>query len=208
MIERERIRWELFLKEAGLDQADLYGHAASSAAIELVENWKDCWKDGYEDGVSSWQEMMVEDIKVTIDLLQRWRASLASTKSESRKEKKLDEPAVLGELHALEDQHEKLLKLFKEVYHRIQSEEIAGHFPVATICELEKLFPYNPNKNALEGRSCPSCGSFKRFDVLGKAWMTVMDDGIEEYVDPEWDDDSKVRCTQCYWLGTWKDLED
>lgn len=229
MIERERGYWATFLESAFLDCDDLYGHAASSAAIELAENWKDCWKEGYSDGVSSWQEMMATDISLTIGLLQSWRSSLLSGSEESdassktttsildlcRKfsqerewKRQVDESAVLGELHSLEDQHSKILDLFKKVYHRIQSEELAGHFPSDTISELEKLFPYNPNKSALAQRSCPSCGSFERFNVSGKAWITVTDEGIDEYAQPEWDDDSPVRCPRCKWRGTWKDLED
>lgn len=212
--EREREYWATFLESADLDRTDLYGHAASSAAIELVENWKDCWNEGYSDGVSNWQEMMVTDIDITIGLLQKWKSSLMlnegkdGASQQKQSSSHVDESAILGELHSLEEQHSKLLDLFKKVYHRIQSEELAGHFSGETISKLEELFPFNPNKNALAKRSCPSCGSFEKFNITGKVWMTVTDEGVDEYVHPEWDDESTVRCPRCKWRGTWKDLED
>ena len=211
MNERERDYWETFLESANLDQTDLYGLAASSAAIELVENWKDSWNDGYADGVSSWQEMMVADISNTIKRLQSWKNAIDASSEDDRSSlprRQVDESVVLSELQSLEEQHSHLLDLFKKVYHHIQREELAGHFSTNTISELEKLFPYNPNTNTLAQRSCPSCGSFESFNISGKVWMTVTDDGVNEYVHPEWDDDSVVRCTRCKWRGTWKDLED
>ena len=211
MNERERDYWETFLESANLDQTDLYGLAASSAAIELVENWKDSWNDGYADGVSSWQEMMVADISNTIKRLQSWKNAIDASSEDGRSSlprRQVDESLVLSELQSLEEQHSHLLDLFKKVYHHIQREELAGHFSANTISELEKLFPYNPNTNTLAQRSCPSCGSFESFNISGKVWMTVTDDGVNEYVHPEWDDDSVVRCTRCKWRGTWKDLED
>lgn len=53
------------------------------------------------------------------------------------------------------------------------------------------------NENCLEGIRCPECGNTDEFYIYGSATFLVVDDGVEDTVNPEWDNDSPTQCTQC-----------
>jgi hypothetical protein len=62
------------------------------------------------------------------------------------------------------------------------------------------------NANCLENIKCPSCGNEESFRIAATTTATVTDDGIEDYGNMEWDDDSYAECTQCHRHGTLKDF--
>lgn len=64
-----------------------------------------------------------------------------------------------------------------------------------------------PNENCLAGMRCPKCGSFEPFYIMGVALFEVHDDGIEECLEPEWEDGSYCRCRECEFTGQVKDFE-
>lgn len=66
----------------------------------------------------------------------------------------------------------------------------------------------NPNNNCLEGMSCPNCGQYDMFRVVGTAVFEIMDDGTHDYNDIEVYDDDHASCPQCYWEGTVEQLKE
>ena len=50
------------------------------------------------------------------------------------------------------------------------------------------------NTNCLEGLQCPRCGHEDDFAIGCYTIATVTDDGIDEYGDMEWNDDSPIWC--------------
>lgn len=64
-----------------------------------------------------------------------------------------------------------------------------------------------PNENCLSGMRCPKCGAYEPFYIMCIALAEVWDSGVEEYIEPEWDDDSYCRCKQCEFTGKVKDFE-
>lgn len=53
------------------------------------------------------------------------------------------------------------------------------------------------NENCLEGIRCPKCGNTDEFYISGSAMFLVSDEGVEDTVNPEWDNDSPTQCTKC-----------
>lgn len=62
-----------------------------------------------------------------------------------------------------------------------------------------------PNKNWLESMKCPGCGSEGPFEIAGRAWFRVSNDGSSEFTDLEWDDGSELHCPKCLWNGEVQD---
>lgn len=52
----------------------------------------------------------------------------------------------------------------------------------------------NPNENNLEGLQCPKCQSYGPFRICAEVFVTVTDEGITEYGDSEWGNDSHCFC--------------
>jgi hypothetical protein len=63
-----------------------------------------------------------------------------------------------------------------------------------------------PNTNCLEHIKCPACGNEDSFRIAATTIATVIDDGVEEVGDMEWDDDSYAECKQCLKSGDLKDF--
>lgn len=53
------------------------------------------------------------------------------------------------------------------------------------------------NTNTLQGFRCPNCGQDERFNVAAIAVVTLIDNGIEDQSDTEWDDESEGTCPDC-----------
>jgi hypothetical protein len=62
------------------------------------------------------------------------------------------------------------------------------------------------NTNCLENIKCPACGNEESFRIAAKTIATVTDDGVDDYGDMEWDDDSYAECGECCRHGTLKDF--
>jgi hypothetical protein len=67
-------------------------------------------------------------------------------------------------------------------------------------------FMNGTNENCLEGMACPHCGSEGPFEIAGKSWFKVYDDGTDEFSDVEWDEDSACVCCSCNQQGLVKDF--
>jgi hypothetical protein len=63
------------------------------------------------------------------------------------------------------------------------------------------------NTNCLENIKCPACGNEDRFRIAAKTIAIVTDDGVEDYGDMEWDDDSYAECTECLKAGKLRDFQ-
>jgi calcineurin-like phosphoesterase family protein len=63
------------------------------------------------------------------------------------------------------------------------------------------------NTNCLTGIKCPVCGNEDKFRIRATTLATVTDDGIEDYADMEWDDDSHAECTECLKAGKLRDFQ-
>jgi hypothetical protein len=63
------------------------------------------------------------------------------------------------------------------------------------------------NTNSLENIKCPACGNEEAFRIAATTIATVTDDGIDDYGDMEWHDDSFAECNACCRYGTLKDFK-
>jgi hypothetical protein len=63
-----------------------------------------------------------------------------------------------------------------------------------------------PNTNCLENIQCPRCGNEDSFRIAATTIATVCDDGVEDYSEMEWDDDSYIDCTKCCHHRTLKEF--
>ena len=52
------------------------------------------------------------------------------------------------------------------------------------------------NDNRLKGMRC-SCGSYGPFLITSRVWAEVTDEGVEEYTDCKWDENSYCICKVC-----------
>lgn len=57
------------------------------------------------------------------------------------------------------------------------------------------------NVNCLEGLRCPKCGQEDRLLITGRAVFEVVDDGVEDHRDVEWDANSPTACDVCDFEG-------
>ncbi len=57
------------------------------------------------------------------------------------------------------------------------------------------------NTNCLAGIKCPKCGNEAVFAITAQVWCIVEDDGVIDYEDHEWDDDSIISCRACPAVG-------
>lgn len=66
----------------------------------------------------------------------------------------------------------------------------------------------NPNSNCLEGKRCPTCGSYGPFEVVVKMRVLLRDSGICSVQDPatEYDDDAYTTCRSCGRQGRFGDF--
>jgi hypothetical protein len=57
----------------------------------------------------------------------------------------------------------------------------------------------NPNTNCLEGKRCPSCGSFGPFEMFVSMRVILGDDGVQMADDPavEYFDETSASCSEC-----------
>ena len=62
------------------------------------------------------------------------------------------------------------------------------------------------NDNCLAGIQCPKCGSEETFFIVGTAVLEVTDDGVEDFNDADWEEDSYIRCRACDHQATVKDF--
>ena len=62
------------------------------------------------------------------------------------------------------------------------------------------------NTNCLEIIKCPACGNEESFRFAARTIATVTDDGVDDYGDMEWDDESYAECAACLRHGTLKDF--
>lgn len=63
-----------------------------------------------------------------------------------------------------------------------------------------------PNNNCLEGMACPGCGAEEPFKIVALVLAEVTDDGVQEYFDPEWDNDRYCKCESCGKEGVVRDF--
>jgi hypothetical protein len=61
--------------------------------------------------------------------------------------------------------------------------------------------PEQLNSNCLDGMRCPKCGSLEPFIIGANCAVKMYDDGSDEYIDPEWEDDSYCSCCRCDFTG-------
>lgn len=66
----------------------------------------------------------------------------------------------------------------------------------------------NPNTNCLEGKRCPTCGSYGPFEVVVKMRVLLCDNGIGSAQDPatEYDDNAYTTCRSCGRQGRFGDF--
>ncbi len=62
-------------------------------------------------------------------------------------------------------------------------------------------------EGCIEGWACPNCGQFERFVVEATSMFEVEADGTDQCGDVEWSVTNYVRCPECEWQGTVKDVE-
>ena len=62
------------------------------------------------------------------------------------------------------------------------------------------------NKNVLGGLRCPKCGYENQFGITCITAATVIDDGIDDYGDMEWEGTSGMTCHGCDFDGTIADF--
>jgi len=63
------------------------------------------------------------------------------------------------------------------------------------------------NDNVLDGVKCPGCGSEGPFNVYGNAmFLDVTDDGVADFMDFQWEDNSTFICLECKHRGKAKDF--
>ena len=62
------------------------------------------------------------------------------------------------------------------------------------------------NTNCLEGIRCPKCGQEDYFEVRAHVWVTVTDEGTEDWQDLDWDDDAPTECRECGHRAEWNDF--
>lgn len=53
------------------------------------------------------------------------------------------------------------------------------------------------NDNCLKGFKCPDCGSLGPFAIVSTVVAIVNDDGVNEYLETEWNEDSPCQCVEC-----------
>lgn len=63
------------------------------------------------------------------------------------------------------------------------------------------------NTNCLENIKCPACGNEESFRIAARTMVTVIDQGVEDHGDMEWDVDSYAECGECCRHGTLKDFK-
>jgi len=57
------------------------------------------------------------------------------------------------------------------------------------------------NTNCLKGMACPHCKSEDSFQISVNTFITMTDDGCDDYGKLEWDDDSACICEECGFRG-------
>jgi hypothetical protein len=62
------------------------------------------------------------------------------------------------------------------------------------------------NTNCLENIKCPACGNEESLRIAASTIATVTDDGMEDYSDMEWGDNSYAECPKCHRNGALKDF--
>ena len=62
-------------------------------------------------------------------------------------------------------------------------------------------------EGCIEGWACPKCGQFESFIVQGVSMFEIEALGTDQCGGVEWSDESLVRCPDCGWKGTVKDVE-
>lgn len=87
----------------------------------------------------------------------------------------------------------------------------AGHCPKCRMRDtaMPKLARVQspPNEGLLKGVSCPACGFAARFVIAATSHFVVMDDGIGDHGDVEWNDSSPIFCPRCHQKGTVAEFE-
>lgn len=59
------------------------------------------------------------------------------------------------------------------------------------------------NTNCLEGVACPACGQDGRVLITATVLVALIDDGIDDSYDYEWESDATAVCPTCDFHGTW-----
>lgn len=62
------------------------------------------------------------------------------------------------------------------------------------------------NTNCLEGMRCPNCKSPGPFNIWGKAYFHVHDDGCSEFEELCWEENSNAHCPGCDWNGKVREM--
>lgn len=64
------------------------------------------------------------------------------------------------------------------------------------------------NNNVLAGYRCPKCKSEGPFNIYGEAYFRdVTDDGVTEFSDFEWSDESPMNCVRCGFSGKAREFQ-
>jgi hypothetical protein len=63
------------------------------------------------------------------------------------------------------------------------------------------------NTNCLADIKCPKCGNKGQFKINANATFSLTDDGIIDYADVDWDDDSQITCVSCNKTGKIKEFK-
>jgi hypothetical protein len=68
----------------------------------------------------------------------------------------------------------------------------------------------NPNANCLEGKRCPSCGSYGPFEILVSMKVLLYDNGTDSAEDgtTEYNDASPTTCCSCQYEGKFDDFDE
>lgn len=61
-------------------------------------------------------------------------------------------------------------------------------------------------KNCLEGWRCPQCGNVEKFRIVGSALFTLTDEGLEDFENVHYDNNSLTYCRECNFVGTKHDF--
>jgi hypothetical protein len=68
----------------------------------------------------------------------------------------------------------------------------------------------SPNVNCLDGKCCPSCGSYGPFEVVVSKRILLYDNGTDESEDgtTEYGDDAPTTCYSCQFEGRFDDFDE
>lgn len=68
----------------------------------------------------------------------------------------------------------------------------------------------SPNSNCLEGKRCPTCGSFGPFEILVSMRVLLRDNGTDDAMDSSiwYDNDAPAKCVSCQHEGKFGEFDE